>query len=96
MSTAATLQLGATLPNFRYLEIMATDVPWRTEISNERVTLTDEGDIMIPDGAGFGIELNLEAIAEHPYTPHPMRIFDDAVADIRPDDARSYFVKPGE
>ncbi|MEV4668742.1 mandelate racemase/muconate lactonizing enzyme family protein [Microbacterium sp. LWO12-1.2] len=96
LSTAATLQLGATLPNFRYLEIMATDVPWRTEISNERVTLTDEGDIMIPDGAGFGIELNLEAIAEHPYTPHPMRIFDDAVADIRPDDARSYFVKPGE
>ncbi|MFJ2552271.1 mandelate racemase/muconate lactonizing enzyme family protein [Microbacterium sp. NPDC087591] len=96
LSTAATLQLGATLPNFRYLEIMATDVPWRTEISDERVTLTDEGDIMIPDGVGFGIELNLEAIAEHPYTPHPMRIFDDAVADIRPDDARSYFVKPGD
>ena len=29
LSTAATLQLGATLPNFRYLEIMAVDVPWR-------------------------------------------------------------------
>jgi galactonate dehydratase len=91
LSTAATLQLGATLPNFRYLEIMATDVPWRSDISNEALTLTPEGDILIPEGIGLGIELDLDAMAEHPYTPHPMRIFDDAVADIRPEGARSYF-----
>lgn len=91
LSTAATLQLGATLPNFRYLEIMATDVPWRTDISNEALTLTEDGDVLIPEGIGFGIELDVDAIAEHPYRPHPMRIFDDAVADIRPHDARSYF-----
>lgn len=91
LSTAATLQLGATLPNFRYLEIMATDVPWRTQISNESLTLTEEGDILIPEGEGFGIELDLEAIAAHPYQPHPMRIFEDAVADIRPSDGCSYF-----
>lgn len=94
LSTAATLQLGATLPNFRYLEIMAIDVPWRTEISNERLQLTAEGDVMIPEGVGLGIELDLDAIAEHPYTPHPMRIFEDAVANIRPADARSYFNHP--
>ena len=91
LSTAATLQLGATLPNFRYLEIMATDVPWRSEISNEALVLTEDGDVMIPDGVGLGIELDFDAIAEHPYTPHPMRLFHDAVADIRPPDARSYF-----
>ncbi|QIZ97595.1 MULTISPECIES: mandelate racemase/muconate lactonizing enzyme family protein [unclassified Leifsonia] len=91
LSTAATLQLGAAMPNFRYLEIMAVDVPWRSDISNEAVQLTPEGDILIPDRPGFGIDLNLDAIAEHPYSPHPMRIFDDAVADIRPADARSYF-----
>jgi galactonate dehydratase len=91
LSTAATLQLGAALPNFRYLEIMAVDVPWRPEISNEALVLTPEGDVMIPDGVGLGIELDLDAIAEHPYVRHPMRIFDDAVADIRPPDARSYF-----
>ena len=91
LSTAATLQLGAMLPNFRYLEIMASDVPWRSEISNERLQLTEEGDILIPEGVGLGIELDFEAIAEHPYTPRPMRIFTDAVADIRPPDARSYF-----
>lgn len=91
LSTAATLQLAGALPNFRYLEIMAVDVPWRSDISNEALVLTDEGDVMIPDEPGLGIELDLEAIAEHPYTPHPMRIFTDAVADIRPHDARSYF-----
>ncbi len=91
LSTAATLQLGAAMPNFRYLEIMAVDVPWRSDISNEAVQLTPEGDILISDRPGFGIDLNLDAIAEHPYSPHPMRIFDDAVADIRPADARSYF-----
>ncbi|KRE75179.1 MULTISPECIES: mandelate racemase/muconate lactonizing enzyme family protein [Micrococcaceae] len=91
LSTAATLQLGATLPNFRYLEIMATDVPWRSDISSERLQLTADGDVMIPEGAGLGIDLDYDAIAEHPFTPHPMRIFSDVVADIRPPDARSYF-----
>ena len=91
LSTAATLQLAAALPNFRYLEIMAVDVPWRSDISDEALVLTPEGDVMIPQGVGLGIELDLEAIAEHPFTPHPMRIFDDVVADIRPDGARSYF-----
>lgn len=91
LSTAATLQLAAALPNFRYLEIMATDVPWRSEISDERLQLTAEGDVLVPDGVGLGVELDFDAIAEHPYTPHPMRIFSDAVADIRPPDARSYF-----
>ncbi len=91
LSTAATLQLAATLPNFRYLEIMAVDVPWRSEISDEALVLTEEGDVMIPEGVGLGVELDFDAIAEHPYSPHPMRLFSDTVADIRPPDARSYF-----
>lgn len=91
LSTAATLQLAATLPNFRYLEIMATDVPWRSDISNERLQLTEDGDVLIPEGVGLGIELDLEEAAKHPFTPRPMRLFDDAIYDIRPPDARSYF-----
>ncbi|WP_210480757.1 mandelate racemase/muconate lactonizing enzyme family protein [Naasia sp. SYSU D00948] len=91
LSTAATLQLAAALPNFRYLEIMAVDVPWRSDISDEALVLTPDGDVMIPSGAGLGIELDFDAIAEHPYSPHPMRLFSDTVADIRPPDARSYF-----
>jgi galactonate dehydratase len=91
LSTAATLQLGATLPSFRYLEIMATDVPWRPEITNERLVLTPEGDVLIPAGAGLGLELNLAAIERHPFTPHPLRLFQDRVYDIRPADERPFF-----
>ena len=57
--------------------------------------LTADGDVMIPEGVGLGIELDLDAIAEHPYVPHPMALFRDTVADIRPADARSYFHRPG-
>ncbi|MBY8870289.1 mandelate racemase/muconate lactonizing enzyme family protein [Micromonospora sp. PLK6-60] len=91
LSTAATLQLAATLPNFRYLEIMATDVPWRPDITNERLVLTDEGDVLVPAGVGLGIELDLTAIEQHPFTPRPLRMFRDAVYDIRPRDERSFF-----
>lgn len=79
------------LTYFSYLKIMATDVPWRPEITNERLVLTTEGDILIPTGEGLGIELDLEAIALHPFTPHPVRMFHDAVYDIRPGDERSFF-----
>ncbi|WUR57711.1 mandelate racemase/muconate lactonizing enzyme family protein [Micromonospora chokoriensis] len=91
LSTAATLQLGATLPNFRYLEIMATDVPWRPDVTNERLVLTADGDVLIPTGVGLGIELDLAAIEQRPFTPHPLRMFEDAVYDIRPRDERSFF-----
>lgn len=91
ISTAASLQLGAVLPNFHYLEIMATDVPWRPRISSERLTLTPEGDVLVPQGAGHGIDLDLEAIAMHPFRPHPLRLFEHDVYDIRPDDEASFF-----
>ncbi|NED95912.1 hypothetical protein G1H11_11390 [Phytoactinopolyspora alkaliphila] len=32
-----------------------------------------------------------QTIAMHPFTPHPMRLFHDAVFDIRPSDERSFF-----
>lgn len=94
LSTAASLQLAAALPNFRYLEIMATDVPWRPDVTTESLTLTPEGDVLVPDAVGLGIDLHLDEIAKHPFTPHPLRLFADAVYDIRPSDERSYFNLP--
>ena len=91
ISTAATLQIGASVPNFHYLEIMATDVPWRPEISSERLVLTDEGDVLVPEGIGLGITLDLDAMAAHPFTPHPLRLFSEATYDIRPRDELSFF-----
>lgn len=91
VSTAATLQIGATVPNFHYLEIMATDVPWRPDISSERLLLTPEGDVMIPDGIGLGITLDTGVMERYPFTPRPLRLFADATYDIRPDDEASFF-----
>lgn len=94
ISTAATLQIGAAVPNFHYLEIMATDVPWRPDISSERLELTLEGDVMIPEGIGLGITLDLDEIARHPFSPHPLRMFSEATYDIRPRDEISFFNLP--
>ena len=74
---------------------MAVDVPWRSDVSNEHLELTADGDVLIPVGVGLGIDLDLDAIAEHSYVPHPMALFRDTVADIRPADARSSLHRAG-
>ncbi|MDG4782130.1 hypothetical protein O7614_20940 [Micromonospora sp. WMMD961] len=40
-------------------------------------------------GAAPGIELDVTAIERHPSTPHPLRMVEDVVYDIRPRDERS-------
>jgi galactonate dehydratase len=89
-ATAATLQLAACCPNFFYLEIMASDVPWRKELTNESLRFED-GCIYIPDAPGLGIELNAEAAAAHPYVPHDLRHYNGTLTHIRPPDAENYF-----
>ena len=90
VANAATLHLAACTPNFYLLETMASDVPWRGEISNERLSL-NSGCLAIPSGPGLGIELNEQAIAEHPYEPRNLRHYNGSLTDIRPDNATSYF-----
>ncbi|NUQ00443.1 MAG: mandelate racemase/muconate lactonizing enzyme family protein, partial [Armatimonadetes bacterium] len=91
VTTAATLQLAACVPNFWLLETMSTDVPYRRDLTTEALRF-EAGCILIPDGPGLGIDLNLEAIAEHPYEPRNLRHYTGALTAIRPDDATSYFV----
>jgi galactonate dehydratase len=90
VATAATLQLAACCPNFVYLEIMATDVPWRKELTNESL-LFEDGYMRIPDAPGLGLELNVEALAAHPYVPHDLRHYNGTLTHIRPPDAVNYF-----
>lgn len=89
VANAATLQLAACTPNFFLLETMATDVPYRSEICNERLAFVD-GCIVIPDAPGLGIEINDAAIAAHPYTPHNLRHYVGTLTQIRPADAKAY------
>lgn len=90
VANAATLQLAACTPNFYVLEIMNTDVPYRRQVTTEHVRFRD-GLIAIPDGPGLGIDLNVEAIAEHPYEARDLRHYKGTLTDIRPMDAQTYF-----
>ncbi len=90
VACAATLQLAALCPNFSILEIMYSDVAYRSEITNENLRYAD-GFIEIPNGAGLGIEINEEACLKYPYKPHTLRHYTGALTDIRPPETAFYF-----
>ena len=90
VANAAALQVAASTPNFHLLETMAVDIPWRKDICNEQVSFVD-GKMVIPDLPGLGIDLNEDAIAEHPYEPRSLRHYNGELTDIRPPDADSFF-----
>jgi galactonate dehydratase len=92
VANAATLQLAGNLPNFYLLETMSSDVPWRTEISNEDVRF-EEGKMVIPDKPGLGIEIDEDKIKKYPYQAKELRHYKGTLTDIRPQDAASYFTK---
>jgi galactonate dehydratase len=86
VANAATLQLAACVPNFHLLETMASDVPWRREVSTETLRV-EHGEMIIPTAPGLGIDIVEAAIAEHPYQPHNLRHYTGQLTDIRPPDA---------
>ena len=90
VANAATLQLAAACPNFSILEIMYSDVPWRKEVTNERLNYSD-GYMEIPDKPGLGIEIDENECLKHPYKPHPLRHYTGALTDIRPPESEFYF-----
>ncbi|NLX96304.1 MAG: galactonate dehydratase [Rhodopirellula sp.] len=90
IANAATLQLAACTPNFCLLETMATDIPWRKDLTTESLIFRD-GYFEIPDRPGLGVELNEEAFADHPYEPRELRHYRGDLTDIRPPEAEPYF-----
>ena len=90
VANAATLQIAACTPNFHLLETMALDVPWRADICNEQIVFA-EGMMHVPGRPGLGIDLNEDAIAEHPYEPRDLRHYRGDLTDIRPPDAVPWY-----
>lgn len=87
---AATMQLAACTPNFFLLETMATDIPWRKDLTNESLVFQD-GYFEITDRPGLGVVLNEEAFADYPYQSRPLRHYRGDLTDIRPPEAIPYF-----
>ena len=66
LATFISAQWCAAIPNARILEYDVDDVPWRDEL----VTALPEisaGELRIPSGPGWGVELNEAVLTEHPW-----------------------------
>ena len=59
--------LCATVPNVRVMECEIEDVPWKDEVVTT-VPVIKDGALKIPDGPGWGLDLDEEEIAKHPWT----------------------------
>ncbi len=92
IANAATLQLAACIPNFYLLETMANDIPWRADVSTEKVKF-ENSEMFIPDLPGLGIDINEEEIAKHPYECRNLRHYVGTLTDIRPEGSTGYFQK---
>jgi galactonate dehydratase len=90
LCNAMTLQIAASTPNFVMLETVVTDVPWRKDVVREDLEIID-GEMVIPDKPGLGLELNEAEAARHPYVPHDLRHYTGALTAIRPPDAVPYW-----
>ena len=92
IANAAALHLAGALPGFRILEICLTDVDWRKELTNERVVY-DNGNQLIPDGIGLGLELNEEACLKYPFQPIDLRHYKGTLTNVRPaGQSGTYFI----
>ena len=54
------------IPNARILEYDVDDVPWRDELVSALPDIS-AGELRIPGGPGWGVELNEAVLADHPW-----------------------------
>jgi galactonate dehydratase len=70
VALAACLHFDVSTPNFLIQEAFAEfDVPWRNELVGGWNPIRD-GEFYLEDRPGLGLELNEQAIADHPYVAH--------------------------
>lgn len=65
LSTLASAQVCAAIPNFFRCEFMVTDVPWRDSIITHPLDIID-GHIHLSDRPGLGVDLVEEEMERHP------------------------------
>ncbi len=68
--TAAAMHLAAAIPNFLILEQMEPQRAMRDRASSVPIRFED-GDFILPEGPGLGLEPNLDALAEMAARPQP-------------------------
>lgn len=65
LSTMMSAHLCAAVPNFRIMEIDIDDVPWKDDLVTNPPEIID-GHLIVPDGPGWGCDIDEDAIRAHP------------------------------
>jgi L-alanine-DL-glutamate epimerase-like enolase superfamily enzyme len=65
LATMMSAHLCAVVPNFRIKEIDPDRVPWYDELFTVQARIED-GYLLLPEGPGWGTEINEEAVRAHP------------------------------
>ena len=65
LSTLMSAHFCAAVPNFRIMEIDIDDVPWKDDLVTKPPVIVD-GFLEVPSGAGWGADVNEEAVKAHP------------------------------
>jgi galactonate dehydratase len=74
VATRVCQHLDAACPNFIIQEWLPQDVEWRDALMGGPFEIAD-GYMALPKGPGLGIDLNLDVVKEHPYTPRDMNLY---------------------
>lgn len=71
LATMMNLHFAAVIPNFHILEVIGSEAEEKlmAELIERPVKLQD-GELELPEGPGFGVKLNEEALERRPYVPH--------------------------
>ena len=75
LSTLMSAHFCAAIPNFRIMEIDIDDVAWKDDIVTHPPRI-ENGELHLPNGPGWGTDLNLEAIRAHPPQEDQPRQYD--------------------
>ena len=75
LSTLMSAHFCAAIPNFRIMEIDIDDVPWKDDIVTDAPEIRD-GKLLLPDGPGWGTDLNEDAIRAPPPVEDVARPYD--------------------
>jgi L-alanine-DL-glutamate epimerase-like enolase superfamily enzyme len=65
LATLIAAQWCAAIPNARILEVDVDDVPWRDELVTA-VPQIEKGELRVPGGPGWGVDVVEEVLREHP------------------------------
>ncbi|MBT5711427.1 mandelate racemase/muconate lactonizing enzyme family protein, partial [Candidatus Poribacteria bacterium] len=85
LCTAINAHLHASIPNFLVHENFDDNLePWTWDVLTG-VPRVEDGHIQVPDTPGFGVELNEDEAAKHPYGERNfLRLFDEGWETRRP------------